>query len=325
MKTREENFATFVDLAPIEEDFRSAVMSGLSRARKSIPCRFLYDERGSELFSEICELPEYYITRTEVGVLEAHAGDIAALAGPGCHLIEFGSGAGVKIRFLLNSFDRPAAYTAIDISPEALHVAALGVTESFPAVDVTAVCADFTDPKLLPPSLFAGPARRIGFFPGSTIGNLTSEEAVAFLRGCRTAFGAASAMIVGVDLKKDEAVLNAAYNDIAGVTAAFTLNLLARMNRELGADFDLRRFEHDASYNAAEGRMEIYIRSLMDQIVMVSGRRVPFAKGEMVHVEYSYKYAPAEFQKLAARAGYRAVACWTDAANLVSVHYLDAV
>jgi len=325
MKMREENFATFVELAPIEEDFRTAALGGLARPRKSVPCRFLYDERGSELFAAICELPEYYITRTEVGVLAAHAADIAALAGPGCHLIEFGSGAGTKVRFLLDAFERPAAYTAIDISADALQRAALGVTGTFPGVDVTAVCADFTDPKRLPPSLFAGARRRIGFFPGSTIGNLTPDEAVTFLRGCRGVLGAGNAMIVGVDLKKDERVLNAAYNDGAGVTASFTLNLLARMNRELGADFDAARFEHDASYNAREGRMEIYLRSLMDQIVVVGGRRVPFAKGERVHIEYSYKYAVDEFQKLAARAGYRAAACWTDAAGLVSVHYLDAV
>ena len=325
MKTREQNFANFVDLAPIEEDFRTAVMGGLSGPRKSIPCRFLYDERGSELFSAICELPEYYITRTEIGILETRAGEIAELAGPNCHLIEFGSGAGIKVRFLLDAFDHPAAYTAIDISSEALNAAALGVTQRFADVEVTAVCADFTDPKRLPPSLFAGSARRIGFFPGSTIGNLMPEDAIEFLRGCRRVFGAGSAMIVGVDLKKDEEVLNAAYNDSAGVTAQFTLNLLTRMNRELAADFDLRRFEHEASYNALEGRMEIYIRSLMDQIVMVAGRRVPFAKGERIHVEYSYKYTPAEFQKLAARAGYRAAVCWTDDAQLVSVHYLDAV
>lgn len=321
---REDNFATFVDLAPLEDDFRTAVLAGLARPRKAIPCRFLYDARGSQLFGRICELPEYYITRTETGILEAHAKDIAALAGPNCHLIEFGSGAGTKVQFLLAAFADPSRYTAIDISPAALHRAAEGVTESFPGVEVTAVCADFTDPKRLPASLFAPPSRRIGFFPGSTIGNLTPEEAVRFLRGCRSVLGPDSAMIVGVDLKKDAAVLNAAYNDSAGVTAEFTLNLLARMNRELGANFDAARFRHDASYAPAEGRMEIYIQSLMDQIVSVAGRRVSLARNERIHVEYSYKYAVAEFQELATRAGFRPAACWTDADEFFGVHYLNA-
>lgn len=321
---RRENFATFVDLAPVAEDFRTAALAGLARPHKSIPCRFLYDARGSDLFAAICELPEYDITRTEIGILAAHAGDIAALAGPGCHLIEFGSGAGTKVRYLLDAFAAPAAYTAIDISPAALNRAAEGVTRAFSGVDVTAVCADFTEPERLPPSLFAASARCIGFFPGSTIGNLTPAEAAAFLRGCRTALGPGSAMIVGVDLKKDPGRLNAAYNDSAGVTADFTLNLLARMNRELGANFDRTRFRHEAFYAAAEGRMEIYIQSLMDQIVTLAGRRVPLAQYERIHVEYSYKYAVVEFQELAASAGYRAAACWTDPDNLFSVHYLNA-
>lgn len=319
-----ENFATFVDLAPIEDDFRTAALAGLTRPHKSIPCRFLYDAHGSELFGRICELPEYYITRTEVGILETYAKEIAALAGPNCHLIEFGSGAGTKVKFLLSAFETPAAYTAIDISPAALHRAAQGITEAFSGVDVTAVCGDFTDPRRLPPSLFAGSARRIGFFPGSTIGNLTPEEAVAFLRGCRIVLGPDGAMIVGVDPKKDAAVLDAAYNDAAGVTAQFTLNILARMNRELGANFDLSRFRHDASYSPAEGRMAIYIQSLMDQIVKVAGRPVSFARGERIHVEYSYKYSVEEFETLAARAGFRATGCWTDAGRLFSVHYLNA-
>lgn len=319
-----ENFATFVDLAPAAEDFRTAVLAGFARPRKSIPCRFLYDARGSELFTAICETPEYYLTRTETGILESRAGEIAALAGPGCHLVEFGSGAGTKVRILLAAFADPAAYTAIDISAAALNWAAESVTAAFSDVDVTAVCADFTDPGRLPASLFAPPARRIGFFPGSTIGNLTPREAVDFLRGCRAMLGPGSAMIVGVDLKKDAARLNAAYNDSAGVTAEFTLNLLARMNRELGANLDASRFRHEAFYAPAEGRMEIYIQSLMDQIVSVAGRRVSFARFERIHVEYSCKYTVPEFQELAARAGFSPAACWTDADSLFSVHYLNA-
>jgi dimethylhistidine N-methyltransferase len=319
---REGNLATFVDLAPVEESFREVALAGLSRPDKAIPCRFLYDNRGSELFDEICELSEYYITRTEIAILEARAGEIAALAGPRCQLIEFGSGAGHKVRILLAALADPRAYIPIDISPEFLRGAASRIVAEFPALDVVAVCADFAEPQRLPEFLPEQRARRVGFFPGSTIGNLRPDEAVSFLRGCRTVLGLGGGILIGVDLKKDPIRLHDAYNDAAGVTAAFTLNLLGRMNREIGADFDVSRFDHEASYNAGAGRIEIYIRSRMDQIVRVAGRRFRFAAAERLHVEYSYKYTVAEFQRLARRAGFEPAACWTDAGNDFSVHYL---
>ncbi len=319
---REGNLATFVDLAPVEESFREVALAGLSRPDKAIPCRFLYDNRGSELFDEICELSEYYITRTEIAILEARAGEIAALAGPRCQLIEFGSGAGRKVRILLAALADPRAYIPIDISPEFLRGAASRIVAEFPALDVVAVCADFAEPQRLPEFLPEQRARRVGFFPGSTIGNLRPDEAVSFLRGCRTVLGLGGGILIGVDLKKDPIRLHDAYNDAAGVTAAFTLNLLGRMNREIGADFDVSRFDHEASYNAGAGRIEIYIRSRMDQIVRVAGRRFRFAAAERLHVEYSYKYTVAEFQRLARRAGFEPAACWTDAGNDFSVHYL---
>ena len=321
---RKANLARFVDLAPVEESFRDAALAGLSQPRKSIPCRFLYDERGSALFDAICELPEYYITRTEIGLLKDRAADIAALAGPSCQLVEFGSGAGRKVRLLLEALDSPRAYVPVDISGEFLRAAAARISAAFPDLMVTAVCADFAEPDRLPEDLFPESSCRIGFFPGSTIGNLTPAEAVAFLRGCRKLLGGGGDMIVGVDLKKDPRILHDAYNDSAGVTEAFTLNLLARMNRELGADFDIGRFAHEAFYNPDAGRVEIYIRSLMNQIVTVAGRRISFVAGERIHVEYSYKFTVAEFQRLAARAGFHPAACWTDDAGLVSVHYLKA-
>ena len=275
------------------------------------------------MFEQICDLPEYYVTRAETAILTAHAAEIARLIGPRCRLIEFGSGGSRKVRLLLEALDNPLSYVPVDISGETLHQAASAIAADFPALEVIAVCADYMEPRRLP-DLAARPARQAGgIFPGSTIGNLTPEEAVQFLRGCRELLGPGGGMIVGADLKKDPALLHAAYNDAAGVTARFTLNLLERMNRELDADFDPARFAHEAFYNPELGRIEIYIRSLMDQIVRVAGRRFMFAKAERVHVEYSYKFSVEEFQALARRAGFRPVKCWTGE-GLFGVFYLAA-
>ena len=316
--------AEFHDLTPAEESFRDAVLAGLTRRHKSIPCRFLYDERGSALFEEICALPEYYLTRTETALLADVADEIGRLAGRHAQLIEFGSGSSRKVRLLLDALQEPAAYVAIDISREPLRRAAEEVAAEFPDVPVVAVCADYLQPVRLPPLPARGEGRRLGFFPGSTIGNFTPEDAVDFLAGCRRVVGRGGAMLVGADLKKDPAILDAAYNDSAGVTAAFNLNLLERINRELDADFDLDRFAHDAFYNAAAGRIEIYIRSLADQIVTVDGRAVRFAAGERIHTEDSCKYTIAEFQRLAVRAGFRPARHWADSAGLFSIHMLEA-
>jgi dimethylhistidine N-methyltransferase len=314
--------AAFHDLAPDEESFRAAVLSGLSRRQKSIPCRFLYDERGSALFEEICELPEYYLTRTETAILSDCASDIASLAGPHAQLIEFGSGAARKVRLLLEALDEPDAYVAIDISREPLRRAAEEVAADFPDLPVVAICADYLQRVRLPPLPTRGGGRRIAFFPGSTIGNFTPEDAIGFLAGCRQVVGRGGALVIGVDLKKDAALLEAAYNDRAGVTAAFNLNLLERINRELEGDFDLERFAHDAFYNAGKGRIEIYIRSLADQLVTVAGRSIRLAAGERIHTEDSCKYTIDEFQRLAAHGGFRPVRSWTDPAALFSVHFL---
>ncbi|HXP13667.1 MAG TPA: L-histidine N(alpha)-methyltransferase, partial [Stellaceae bacterium] len=243
----------YLDFAPREEGFRAAALSGLSRAPKDIPCRFLYDKRGSDLFEQICDLPEYYVTRAETAILTAQAGEIARLIGPRCRLIEFGSGGSRKVRLLLEALDNPLSYVPVDISGETLHRAASAIAADFPALEVIAVCADYMEPRRLPDLAARPGGRRVGFFPGSTIGNLTPEESVEFLRGCRELLGPGGGMIVGADLKKDPGVLHAAYNDSAGVTARFTLNLLERMNRELAADFDPARFAHDASYNPELG------------------------------------------------------------------------
>ena len=310
----------FHDLAPGEESFRDAVLNGVGRVRKSIPCKFFYDARGSALFEQICRLPEYYPTRTEIAILEENSGDIAAQIGAGCRLIEFGSGASQKVRILLEALDRPAAYVPVDISREHLQDAARSLAEDFPSVPVIAICADYTRPFRLP--ALPGPSdKRVGFFPGSTIGNFEPDAAVDFLANYARILGPGGEMLIGVDLKKDPAILEAAYNDRAGVTAEFNLNLIVRINRELDGDLNIGRFEHVAFYNEVEGRIEIYIRSLANQEAWIAGTPILFAKGELIHTEYSYKYSVAEFRALARRAGFSPVDSWTDPAQLFSVHY----
>jgi L-histidine Nalpha-methyltransferase len=314
----------FHDLAPGEESFREAVIFGLARAWKAIPCKFFYDARGSALFEEICALPEYYPTRTEIAILEENATAIAAPMGRDCHLIEFGSGASRKVRILLRALDRPAAYVPIDISREHLQQAANSLAAEFPDLPVVAVCADYSRPLTLPLPT-AGSGKRVGFFPGSTIGNFEPAAAASFLRNCARIVGPGSEMLVGVDLRKDPEILEAAYNDSSGVTAAFNLNLFERINRELDGNLDIARYEHFAFYNDIRGRVEIYIRSLADQEVEIGGCCLHFARGELIHTEYSYKYSIPEFQALAARAGFAPVAVWTDRNDLFSVHRLRLI
>ncbi len=319
MRDDEARFA-FHDLAPGEESFRDAVWRGLAGPRKAIPCKFFYDERGSELFEQICRLPEYYPTRTEIAILEENADEIAAQMGAHCRMIEFGSGASHKARILLQALDRPAAYVPVDISREHLREAAASLAEDFPEVPVVAVCADYTGPFTLP--ALPGPAgKRVGFFPGSTIGNFEPDAAVRFLTNYADILGRGGEMLVGVDLKKDPHLLDAAYNDRAGVTALFNLNLFERINRELDSDLDLDLFEHFAFYSESRGRVEIYIRSLANQQATIAGRRFRFSAGELIHTEYSYKYSVGEFRELAASAGFRPVDTWIDEGELFSVHY----
>jgi L-histidine Nalpha-methyltransferase len=311
----------FHDLAPGQESFRDAVFAGLGHVPKTLPCKFFYDGRGSALFEEICRVPEYYLTRTEIAILERNAGAIAAEIGPHCRLIEFGSGASIKVRLLLRALEAPAAYVPVDISRGPLREAAAQLAAEFPGLPVIAVCADYTRPFPLPP-LPGHVGRRVGFFPGSTIGNFEPDAVVRFLRHCAELLGSESAMLIGVDLKKDAAILNRAYNDAAGLNGAFNLNLLVRINRELGGDIDVDRFAHVAFYNADAGRMELYLESRTAQHATIAGRRFDFAAGERIHTENSYKYGIDEFRALAARAGFRPAETWVDRDALFSVHYL---
>lgn len=311
-----------LDRAELDDraEFREAVLSGLSATPRAIPAKFLYDSRGSALFDAICELPEYYLTRTETEILRQCAGEIAALAGPGCALIEYGSGSSVKSRLLIEAMRDLDAYVPVDISRQHLDATAARLRRDYPGLRVEPVSADYMALSRLPADL--GSARRIGFFPGSTIGNLMPEEATAFLRRARGLLGESGAMVLGADLKKDPRRLHDAYNDAAGVTAQFTLNLLRRMNRELDANFDLSAFAHEAFYNPVEGRIEIYFRSLRPQTVTVAGRSFVFAEGERVHTEYSYKYDDAGIEQLARSAGFTIARTWTDPARLFAVVYL---
>ena len=310
----------FHDLAPGEESFRDAVFAGLAGEPKTLPCKFFYDVRGSALFEQICEVPEYYLTRTEIAILKEYAGEIAARLGPHCRLIELGSGASIKVRILLQALASPAAYVAVDISREYLREAAAQLAADFPGLPVVAVCADYTRPFQLPP-LPGPPGKRVGFFPGSTIGNFEPEAVVRFLRNCAELLGPGGEMLIGADLRKDPAILNAAYNDRAGVNAAFNLNLLERINRELGGDIAIENFEHLAFFNEEKGRMELYLRSRAAQSATIAGRRFDFAAGERIHTENSYKYAIPEFRALAVRAGFQPIDTWTDANELFSVYY----
>jgi len=299
-------------LAPDAERFLDDVVHGLSARPKWLPPKWLYDARGSELYELICEQPEYYPTRTELGILERDAAEIARAIGPGALLFEYGAGSARKTSLLLSALARPAGYVPVDISGDALLAAAEALIRQFPRLLVRPVVADFTRPLALP--LDDLPARRrVAYFPGSTIGNFDPPEAVALLRRMARDAGPGGALVIGVDLAKEERTLVRAYDDAHGVTAAFDLNLLARINRELGADFQLSRFRHLAEWNARRSRIEMHLESLEPQLVHVAGRRFAFEEGETIHTESAYKWEPRAFDALAVIAGWRPERTWTDA------------
>lgn len=301
--------------------FGADLLQALATRPRSISPKYFYDAEGSRLFDRICELPEYYPTRTEIGILERSAGEMAALAGAGAEIVEFGAGSLRKVRLLLQAFDAPARYLPIDISGDHLRDAAAILRNEFTGLDVQPVVADYTRALTLPPP--AGKGRRIGFFPGSTIGNFTPEEALAFLRGAAETLRG-GALLLGADLVKDPHVLHAAYNDAQGVTAAFNLNLLARANRELGTNFVLPQFAHYAFYNAPLQRIEMHLVSRVRQVVGHAGERFTFEEGEALHTENSCKFTVAGLRELAQRAGFRPGPVWTDPERLFSVHWLHA-
>jgi dimethylhistidine N-methyltransferase len=303
-------------------DFAHDLMRALAHRPRSISPKYFYDAEGSRLFDLICELPEYYPTRTELGILTRHAGEIAALMRPRAEIVEFGAGSLRKVRLLLDAMESPARYLPIDISGEHLQLSASSLEADYPGLDVLPVVADYTR-QLELPSRMASARQRVGFFPGSTIGNFTPEEAEAFLRSAARALRG-GALLLGADLVKDPAALHAAYNDAQGVTAAFNLNLLARANRELGTRFVLEQFAHSAFYNAPLQRIEMHLVSRKRQKVALGGECHEFDEGEALHTENSYKFTVDGLRALAARAGFTPGPVWTDEQKLFSVHWLHA-
>jgi len=303
------------------EQFRADVVAGLSRPQKRLAAKYFYDAEGSRLFDRITELDEYYPTRTELGIMRKHAGAMALCCGPRCLLIELGAGSLVKARLLLDRLDRPAGFVPVDVSGQHLADAARQLALDYPALAVAPVTADFTADFPLP-TLPA--ARRVVYFPGSTLGNFEPAEADALLRRTAALVGPGGGLLLGVDLRKDVGVLERAYDDRAGVTAAFNLNLLARMNRELGADFDLDAFEHRAFYNPARSRVEMHLRSRVAQRVNVAGVSFDFRVGETIHTENSHKYDVRELTARALACGLRVEAVWTDPLDYFAVLSLVA-
>lgn len=309
------------DRRPPLNEVLEIAQHGLGLKPKRLPSWLFYDERGSALFEQICEQPEYYLTRCETALMEEHAAGIADALGSDVRLVEYGSGSASKTQVLLQYLHQPVAYVPVEISPEPLRQSVQRLTKEFPQLPLQPLCADFTKSLRLPIPPRA-PGRTVVYFPGSTIGNFESREAAVLLRKMRNEMGDAGGILVGVDLKKDPAVLEAAYNDRAGVTADFTLNMLTRLNREIGSDFDVASFGHRAHYNGMAGRIETHIVSHCDQQVKVGRLSIGFRADEAIQVEYSCKYSLEDFAALAARAGLAVLRVWTDAKQMFSVQYL---
>ncbi len=297
---------------------KAEILEGLSREPKSIPPKYFYDEEGSRLFTEITRQPEYYPTRTELGLLQQHAGEINQLLGDECLLLEFGSGSSEKIQTLLEGL-RPKVYAPLDISRDFLEGSAEFIAGKYPWLEVRAACLDYTHDIKLP---FTLDARPVGFFPGSSIGNFDPTAAGEFLAMVRQLLGPSGALLIGVDMKKDTAVLNSAYNDAAGVTEAFNLNVLNHLNEVFGGTFELEHFRHRASYNVDQGCIQMFLEATCAHEVELAGETLPFSEGELVHTENSYKYARDEFLEMAAVAGYPRHDVWQDNHGWFSVFIL---
>ncbi len=301
--------------------FLSEALSGLSQVHKTLPCKYFYDEQGSRLFNEICELEEYYPTRTETKILRDHIREITDLIGEEIRLVEFGSGTSTKTRLLLTHLPAISDYVPIDISGTQLSESCTQLAGEFPGLEIRPLEVDYGEVLCLPdPS--RKPKRTVAFFPGSTIGNFESEDAIAFMKTVASLCGADGGLLIGIDLRKERRILEPAYNDCRGITARFNLNILARMNRELAADFDLSAFFHHAPYNARLGRIEMRLVSRREQLAHLGGYEFQFGQGECITTEYSYKYTLPGFARLASTAGFEVVKSWEDKNNLFSVLFL---
>ena len=318
----------FFDNQPIAQDILTEVIAGLSQPQKVLPAKYFYDEQGSRLFEAITKLPEYYPTRIEIDLLRKHRESIAKLVKDDVWLLEYGSGASLKIRLLLQAI-RPNCYVPMDISKDFLLSSAESLMDDYPWLDVYAACVDYSQPVRLPADMIT-PAQKLGFFPGSSIGNFSPQEAQVFLQGVRNTLGKDGAMLIGVDLQKDKQVLEAAYNDCQNVTAAFNFNILHHINRVLGTQFNVNYFEHKAIYSDEKGRIEMHLVSTMDQIVKISdsnnpegqSKNITFKTGETIHTENSYKYSKQSFTDLIAGAGFEVRECWSDDKDYFAMFYL---
>jgi dimethylhistidine N-methyltransferase len=320
-----EGIDYFVDLQPETEDFLATVLSGLSQTQKAIPPKFFYDAKGSHIFDQICETPEYYVTRTEIALLVNIQAEIDALVKPDSVIVEYGCGSSLKIRALLSALSSAAGYVAIDISKSHLIATAIEIATEYPDIRVGAICADFAAELEWPEQAGLAQKGRLAFFPGSTIGNQTPQEAVQLLERVRHMVGDEGNLLIGVDLKKDFDLLNSAYNDAAGHTADFNLNLLHRMKNELNADLDISAFAHNAFYNEELSRMEMHLVSKVPHSIKIDGQTFNFKKGESIHTENSYKYSKVEFGNLARKAGFDIVESWCDENDLFSIHYMKSI
>jgi dimethylhistidine N-methyltransferase len=312
---------TLLGYQPIATRLYQEVLSGLQKPLKRLPSKLFYDEWGSRLFEQICKLPEYYPTRVEQAIMDRYIGDMVSLPGPGCLLIELGSGSSQKTRVLLDHLPELAGYVPIDISKELLRQSAKALALAYPGVEILPVCADYETNFEIPVPR-QPVSRRLLYYPGSTIGNFHPPEAIAFLRHIRARCGHDCELLIGVDLKKDKTILHRAYNDRAGVTAAFNLNILAHLNRELDTNFNLDNFKHLAFYNDMAGRIEMHLVSMCDQKVRLNGSQVAFETGECIWTESSYKYTLKGFEELVAQAGFQVAKVWTDDNHWFSVQYL---
>ncbi|WP_455210923.1 L-histidine N(alpha)-methyltransferase [Kaarinaea lacus] len=312
------NGLSFYDFHPVQANLHDEVLRGLSQSARRIPPKFFYDERGSQLFDDICNTADYYPTRTEMGILEANINTISECIGSECILVEPGSGSSEKVRMLLDDV-RPHAYVPMDISKDYLLSVAEQLALEYPWLDIYATCIDFTKSMTVPVN--GSESRTVAFFPGSSIGNFEPHDAIGFLKKIAAMVKPHGGLLIGVDLKKEPHILNAAYNDSQGVTAQFNLNLLHRINRELGADFDVNKFDHHAFYNETDGRIEMHLVSKQTHEIHINGDTFRFEAGESIHTENSYKYSVDEFKNLAKQAGFDLVNVWTDSKQLFSVHY----
>jgi dimethylhistidine N-methyltransferase len=321
-----EGLDYFVDIQPKKKiEFYEAVLEGLSLPQKTISPKFFYDERGSKIFDKICDTPEYYVTRTEIALLNDIKEELYSLVEPGSVVVEYGCGSSIKIKALLSALAEPSHYIAIDISKSHLISTAKEIASDYSNISVGAICADFMEPIDWPESAYFDSLKRLAFFPGSTIGNLQPSEAIKFLKYVRHLVGDEGTFLIGVDMKKDAEVFNQAYNDAEGHTADFNLNLLHRMKNELDADINISEFSHKAFYNEKLGRVEMHLISNIKQVIKIDSLEFSFEKKESIHTECSYKYSISEFSELAKKSGFSLIKNWSDKRNFFGIYLMRAI